>query len=287
MQKIVVPAATVLAAFLGSFIATWLASHPSLGGVRARRLGAEKSEVPTSSQEELAALKASQAHLEAEVKELKQHLAGATDLLQGPRYISIPGDSASATKNASVADRRLGGLFKAATTMATGVGCFGYTAADAAVDLNSATECSGNSACPDCFYWDLATPVDVAVTFSNCHTSRWGSYTMGTAPLGVAVRSYTFINMMAANIVTVSDGTTSYVLPARTSMVAYCHTSGATLYYPWNPSILGTRCPKGCDDTTPNDPSGAAFANAVNFPGACATADDGTSAMADVCLLGR
>lgn len=278
MQNFVVPVVTVLAAFLGSFAATFLASHPSLArvGVQPRRLGAEQLELSDSSAQEVENLKASQARLEAELKELKQQLAG-------PRYISIPEVSdADANVPNSTQDRRLSGLFKAATTMATGIGCKGYTTDVTAVDLNSATACD-TAICPDCFYFDLATPADVAVTYSNCHTSRWGSYTMGTAPLATAIRSYTFINMMAANKVTVSDGTTTYVVPAKTSMVAYCHTGGATLYYGWNPS-QDVGCPKGCDDTTPNDPSGTAFGTAVNFPGSCGSAGGG---MTDVCILGR
>jgi len=287
MQNFVVPALTVLAAFLGSFAATFLASHPSLasqgtGSNQPRRLQAEPSKrLDRSQQEEVESLKASQARLETELARLKQELAN----ISPPQRISVLEVGANETQERHSPERHLSGLFKAATTMATGVGCFGYAADVTAVDLNSATACSG-TICPDCFYFDLGTPADVAVTFSNCHTSRWGSYTMGTAPLGTAIRAYTFINKMAANKVTISDGTNTYVLREKTSMVAYCHTAAATLHYPWNPSVdLG--CPKGCDDTTPNEPGGTAFANAVNFPGACATADTGATTMADVCLLGR
>lgn len=288
MQNFVVPVATVLAAFFGSFAATFLASHPSVtsvGGEKARRLGAEKPDLPDSSKEELEALKASHAHLEAEINDLKQQLAGAPPVIIPPTYHSIPEETVSSSHAGTEPGRRLSGLFKAATTMATGVGCKGYATSDTAVDLNSATECD-NTICPDCFYWDLGTPADVSVTFSNCHTSRWGSYIMGSAPLGTAIRSFTFINKMTANKVTITDGTNTYVLPAKTSVVAYCHTGGATLLFPYNPKV-DQGCPKGCDDTTPSDISGTAFANAVNFPGACSTADAGATTMANVCLLGR
>merc|ERR1719379_3217426 len=160
--------------------------------------------------------------------------------------------------------RQLANIFIAATTMANGIGCYGLTAT-ATLDM-SAQDCDSNY-CPDCFYFSGSGAI--TITINNCHTSKWtqGGLAMGSGDLGTAVRMYTFINLATDSSyrVTITDGTSdTYVLAARQSAVAFCHTGvSGKLHYPYNPmqdySSELAGCPKACDEVTPKDPNGDDF----------------------------
>jgi hypothetical protein len=158
--------------------------------------------------------------------------------------------------------RRLADVYVAAATMSTGIGCLAISdTGTASKDLSSGT-CAGSTYCPDCFYFTGSGAL--TMTFSNCHTSKWGSsLALGSGDVATAVRQFTFVNTMTGNAVTVTDGTNSYVIPAKGSAIAYCFTGTSnTFYFPYNPSSNG--CPSACDATTPNDISGSAFSNVVH-----------------------
>jgi hypothetical protein len=156
-------------------------------------------------------------------------------------------------------ERKLASMAVAASTNAVGVGCL-QVSATKTLDLSSAT-CADSNVCPDCFFIDGA----YTLTLSNCHTSKWtSSVAMGAGSVSTAVRGYTFINIGTSTVATISDGTNTYAIPSKGSIVAYCYTGlSSTLHFPYNPSSNG--CPSACDAASPTDISGTAFST-VKFP---------------------
>jgi len=178
--------------------------------------------------------------------------------------------------------RRLGGLWKGAGTNAVGVGCLAIAATETVTVSDAA--CKDSTACPDCFY--LTGTADITLTVTGCNTGKWGTgAAMGTAPIATAVREYVFVNTMTGNRATISDGTISYVIPAASSVSAYCYSAVAnTLHFPYNPSVAAAGCPKGCDAATAADIGGTNFGTMT-----CAQAVDenGAATYSAVCTGAR
>jgi len=128
-----------------------------------------------------------------------------------------------------VEGRRMASIFTTGTS--SGVGCFELgTTASQSYDVSSATACNGNQ-CPDCFITPTLANA-VAITITSCSSAQWVSARSQTRT-GVWV--YTFINSDPTYAMTVTDGTTTFTLPAGSYVQAWCaSTLGTTdrLYFP-------------------------------------------------------
>jgi hypothetical protein len=208
------------------------------------------------------------ADMKQEIADMRQAYQGEIDdMRQAQKAIEEKvAMTEEAHMNTTETARRLANIFVASTTMSKGIGCYGITA-DATLDMAS-QDCDSKY-CPDCFYFSGSSAI--GLTINNCHTSKWtqSGLEMGSDNLATAVRTYTFINLMATSSlrVTITDGNAiRYVIGAKQSMVAFCHTGvSGQLHFPYNPIYTAwTGCPAACDATTPSKVDGVDFSNVVH-----------------------
>lgn len=117
------------------------------------------------------------------------------------------------------------------STVGTGAtnGCYTVDGSNPSVgfDVSSATACGpGGSThpCPDCWITDTMSS-DVTLTITNCASASW---IRGASRSGVF--AYTFINTHATRTLAVTDnvGATTYNVPPKTHVQAFCATSLGT-----------------------------------------------------------